>query len=351
MDNKFKFTLSGSKLFLAYGIPFLFIMGLYLYGVINMTLNEGDLTAIGDFYLYYGLFIVGLILLNFVVMNLSLNNIFHREGKLEFKGSFGRYLWINLRDGILSLASFGIYSFWFAENMSHFYVDNSTFAGRSLKFKGKGGELFKRFLIYFLPFTILFAVAYMMIVFSMINIETGDYNIGKVLGNVFFMFLSYFLYIIGYTIYMYKVLEWGIDYDCEEYSISLETDFWPTFRFLLKQVGLTMITFGLFTPAAITNAYKYMIKHVVITNGYRVISLKNELDTTSSWGYLFGQYLLTYITAGIYTPWAIVRTLRWFLESTDFEGFEEIEDEPEAMMIEQELEDSVIEVKTEIEDE
>lgn len=346
MNNFFKFTLPGWKLFLTYGIPmFILIAGYFI--LIFPTLGDQENTSLlFKIYGYQIFMTIGIYLLYFVIIKLVLNNISHREGKMDFQGKFGKFAWILIRDGVLSMATLGIYTFWMIENLLRYFMETTTFGNRNFEFHGKGGDLFKRFLIYFLPFTILFIIAYIMMIFSIIGIDKGLYGGWEIFARFGFMFVSYLLYMLGYVLFMYKAVEWAIDLDCDEFNISLVTDFWATFRFMLKQLGLCLITFGLFWPAAIANIIKYIINHLNISYEDREVWIKNEVDTTSSWGYIFGQYIICFLTLGIYAPWAFVSVFRWFTDSTEFEGFDIIE-EPAAIMIEEGIEDSVLEVKDE----
>lgn len=347
MDNKFKFTLPGWKLFLSYGLPIMVLM----IGFIMFTRFSDNTQASSGFLFqilgFQAIFMITFYLLYFIVIKLVINNISHREGDFNFSGSFGKFVWIIIRDGVLSLATLGIYSFWFMENMTRFLMENTRFGERKLEFHGKGGDLFKRFLIFFLPFLI----PYLVVMAS--SFMPGFTNSDQGLGYALNVFVAVLFYYLGYLIYGYKAIEWILDLNCGEFEIDLRTEFWPTVFFLLKQFGLMVITLGIFSPAALTNIIKYYINHVHISDGVKVVGIRNEVSTTSSWGYLFGQLILSIITLYIYVPWATVRVLRWFLESTEFDGFEEIEDEyeeePEAVLIEQDLDEPVIEVKAEIE--
>lgn len=79
---------------------------------------------------------------------------------------------------------------------------------------------------------------------------------------------------------------------------------------------VTAITLGLCTPWAMCMIYRWEAKHTVI-NGHRLIF------DGSAWQ-LFGQFLkwvlLTIITFGIYSLWVPIKFRKWKTEHTHFQA-------------------------------
>lgn len=75
-----------------------------------------------------------------------------------------------------------------------------------------------------------------------------------------------------------------------------------------------VVTLGLAAPWAVAMYYRWQTNHTII-NGRR-------LRFTGSGGSLFGHYikwwLLTVITAGIYSFWVVPRMVRWGVEHQDW---------------------------------
>jgi len=79
---------------------------------------------------------------------------------------------------------------------------------------------------------------------------------------------------------------------------------------------VTVLTLGICTPFAIVLRQRWQAKHTYI-NGRRLIFLG------SAWG-LFGNwlkwFLLSIITLGIYFFWVVPRLTKWVVENTDFDA-------------------------------
>ena len=340
MNNYFKFSLPGWKLFLALILPvFLFgiIMGIFMFNSTDISNPFSNMFNMIPIQIVAG-FIT--LLLYYVYIKLIVDNISHREGEFSFRGNFGRFAWIVIRDGLLSLATLGIYSFWLTENLLSYVFSNSQFGEKKFEFHSKGGELFKKFLFIMVPLSLPY---YYFNFKQTIGIFFGQTPSSDLNASIL---ISYFIFMAGSMIYSYKRLAWMLNISCDDYKIDLATEFWGTVRFLLLQLSFCVLTLGLYIPAAITKINKYYINCLYIRSDLKEIAINNSVPVLKSWGYIWGQFLLCIITLGIYMSWAATGIMRWFIESTEFEGFEEIveiDEEPEALMIEENIEEAVSE--------
>jgi len=122
--------------------------------------------------------------------------------------------------------------------------------------------------------------------------------------------------------YVYYVYRWLFDnLRLEGYAVRWNARFWPTFGMFLGQTLLTVITLFIYYPTAYLRMYRYIAQRIVVKEGEGSEPLTHatlEFDGPLGRGFLlmWGQGLLSLITAGIYYPWALARVGRWLASHT-----------------------------------
>jgi hypothetical protein len=130
------------------------------------------------------------------------------------------------------------------------------------------------------------------------------------------------LILLGFlSAYIYGVYRWFFtNLRYQEHAVAWRTDFWGSVAFVWVQGLLSIITVGIYAPAASVQVYRYFINRTVVEKDEQPFGrLAFEGKVGKGFGLLWGQGLLSVITAGIYLPWAIARVGRWFLSNTSFE--------------------------------
>lgn len=77
---------------------------------------------------------------------------------------------------------------------------------------------------------------------------------------------------------------------------------------------LTLITFGIFFPWAVTATQRWMAAHTKI-NGEQLCFKGSGAGFFANWLLIL---ILTVLTLGIYAPWGAVRLIRWIVSNTYF---------------------------------
>ena len=86
---------------------------------------------------------------------------------------------------------------------------------------------------------------------------------------------------------------------------------------LIMQMLLSVITLGIYLPAAYMKVYRYLVGHTEIHVGQKQEGRFGfQAQTGRGFGLLWGQMLLTAVTLGIYTPWAMAKVGKYFLSNT-----------------------------------
>jgi hypothetical protein len=103
--------------------------------------------------------------------------------------------------------------------------------------------------------------------------------------------------------------------------VRWDTRFWPAVGFIFLQLILTLLSALVYWPGAYIRLYAYFARRTVLVEGGSVRQAVG-FDGPVGAGFLllWGQTLLTLVTLGIYTPWAMARIGRWFAEHTTLQS-------------------------------
>jgi uncharacterized membrane protein YjgN (DUF898 family) len=315
MTRRFTFSLSAAKLFplyVGFYIPLLVLYALLMLGSLRIQEHRGSPEGI---LLYLGASL-GLLILYLLFAIPFLRRILPAlslEGRpLAFRGSMGRFVGLNLLGAFLSLITLGIYAPWYITRVSRYLAGETSFDGRPWEFSGKGGKLFVILLLtLFLP-TVIIAVL------------VGVYAALAGTGVAGTRFLSFAVVLVVLVIlmppYLYEVYRWFFTgLRLPPLSVGWRTRFWPAAGAILLQIMLSLVTLGIYLPAAYVKLYRYFARHTVLmregeSQPYGEIGFDGQ--TGQGFLLMWGQSLLTIVTLGFYGPWAAARIGRWFAERT-----------------------------------
>lgn len=78
---------------------------------------------------------------------------------------------------------------------------------------------------------------------------------------------------------------------------------------------VTILTLGICTPFAVVLRERWRAKHTYI-NGHRLVFLGGGMQLFGLWVKWF---LLIIVTLGVYSLWVVPRVQKWVVENTDFD--------------------------------
>jgi len=312
MKNYFKFNLTGQKL-LPVWLAF-YVLFLAPYVVIISQAKKIQPGGGGDYsaYSYILPAILFLMLINFAITyfiaKLTIEGIEFKEKPVVFNGTFGRYVVVILVGLFFSIITLGIYIPWFIRNVNRFFGNNSSLNDNPFEFKGKGGELFLILLVtFFIPYVIIIAISTL---YKLANPSLAITGLIQ-LVTTFVM--------IPYMYYFYK---WMVNLRYKGYSIVWETDSWEACGKMAGQIGLCVITLGIYTPAAVIKLYKYFTERTVAISETGKKKFNYDIEPMADFLFLWGQTLLIIVTLGIYYPWASCKMVSRILGKTSLEEIE-----------------------------
>lgn len=229
-----------------------------------------------------------------------------------FRGSIGRFLGINLLGALLSIVTLTVYMPWYVRRIMAYLASESSFDGETPEFLGKGGRLFVYLLLgMWLPVIVLSVGLGLLVGLSGTAGTGGGVSLLTTLITVLiFLVLVPFLYL---------TYRWYINFRWRDVVVRWVTRFWPAVGFLLGQILLTIVTVGIYWPAAVLRMVRYFCARTAFFRGEEERGrLAFEASISRGFGLIWGQTLLSIITAGIYLPWAVARVGRWCTESLTY---------------------------------
>lgn len=305
MKNYFSFKLSGGKVF-----PYFILIwvAVSVAMTLNMTLFKpvpgmANLTAaIGNFVVMICMILVELLCM-FGIYKLAVNALSYKNISIKFDQNFDSYLLMVFKGFLLSIVTLGIYYPWFVKNYIDFFADNSTYDEKKIEFKGSGAILF----------VIIFCT---MVVYILSIVGFGMF---AALQQPILAVISIIVCILSLCAMVYLFYRWCINFKFDnKYLIVLnDGEHASSVLFIAGQVLLSIITIGLYIPAADIQIFKYFAQRVRAKDETGVVKeVGCDLNLSNDFFYVFGQYLLILITLGIYTPWGLCFIYQRYLSKT-----------------------------------
>jgi uncharacterized membrane protein YjgN (DUF898 family) len=119
------------------------------------------------------------------------------------------------------------------------------------------------------------------------------------------------------TPYLYVVYKWMVDLRHGTRLVRWNTRFAEPVLVILLHMVLTIVTAGIYYPAAVLLLYRYFASktEVVSENGSRK-SFRFDGNLWRGFLLMWGQILLTIVTLGVYAPWGTCTVWAWLSEKT-----------------------------------
>jgi uncharacterized membrane protein YjgN (DUF898 family) len=308
MKRYFSFVLSGKELFpifIFFYVPFVLSYGgiflvIYLSNNKTMPMGRYMIALFSCVTVLFVIYCVFTILLSRKIMPaFSLNGT-----PFSFKGSVIRFLGLNVVGALLSAVTLGIYMPWYLTKVIRFYVSGIGYRSKGFEFLGKGGKLFTVLLLTVcVPMVILIAL-------SLTVFQTFE-------GKAYYQPILQIASMILLTPYFYEVYKWIVNLRYGERVIRWNTRFIEAVPRILLQMMLTIVTAGIYYPAAVLGLYRYFCSKTEVTS---VDGSKGTFGFDGSIGrgflLIWGELLLIIVTLGVYAPWGICKIWAWLSEGT-----------------------------------
>lgn len=270
--------------------------------------NNAPLVSLGVQLIYF----VVSIFLGFFLITECVKGLSFKGYSLQSHYDLGKYVGQVVTGFLLTLITIGIYYPWFITKITRFFASGTTYRDQPFAFNGKGATLFFFMTcVLFIPYIFLLGIFYFSLYVAMKSGSAGFAIISP---------LCLVAILLLYGLYCAFVYRWMIDFTYGNSRIALKISIPVTMLFMFIQIVLCILTAGLFVPIAGVMIYRYIVGNM------RLVSESGEESAFGYQGrighdclYVYGQALLTLITAGIYGPWMISKVGRRLISNTYLE--------------------------------
>jgi len=196
------------------------------------------------------------------------------------------------------------------------------YEGTPVRFEGKPAALFKYFILGLLLPLIAWVIAFSTVFVTATQYQQNNYTD---IANTFFLLLGFvWLAIIPIIIpFFYYLYKWMVNFTWKGTTFSWNTNFWQSVFFITGQILLSIITLGIYIPGAMLSLWEHFAYRTVITKNGQPAGSFIFSRQPGGFAYLWKQILLSIVTLGIYTPWAYANSIRYFLNLTAVHSTEE----------------------------
>jgi hypothetical protein len=116
--------------------------------------------------------------------------------------------------------------------------------------------------------------------------------------------------------FMYLRYKWLVNVKYKDYRIQWNTDFWSSCKTIFVQVGLAVITIGIYYPLAMVKLYHYFAQKTIAVSENQTKKFGYDIEPQADFLFIWGQSLLTIFTLGIYYPWAYCKVIGRIMSKT-----------------------------------
>lgn len=284
------------------------------FGIINVFL-AGSITAL--------LFFVQLFVVVFLMVAaysraiLVFINTLSLNGK-RFSSSLNHntLFSVMLANIFLSIFTLGIYIPWGYKAIIDKIVENVEYEGnKCFKFSSYASQLFSFIVV---SIVVMFVLAFVLVLSVVVVV-----NYGRVIGVMFFpimvvLFIAFIATICAMQVF---TINWAINLkmvsDRKNVKYSLNINISSAILFYLGQTMLLVVTFGFYIGAYMINIYDYFVSRVVEKTDENITgNLRFVKPIGKGAGFLLVQVILTCLTMGFYSPFALVEYSRFFINNT-----------------------------------
>ena len=205
-----------------------------------------------------------------------------KNNKFNFTGEGSQYFGILIANFFLCIFTIGFYIPWAIVKSMKYTLENTTFSGKAFSYTGNGKDLFKGYLIFFGA----------LVVYSLLM------QVNQALGILFYLAL-----VIGGMPYAMHAL---LTYDAKntswsEKAFDFQSDLVEFIKLFAINIGLTIITIGIYGSWASVAIKKYILQHLKIGR----LTFDFDGDGMALFILTLKGILLTMVTFGIYGFWFV----------------------------------------------
>jgi uncharacterized membrane protein YjgN (DUF898 family) len=282
-------------------------------GVVNYT-DGGATVADGGWLLYLLLCGVLYFAFGFVQMwallpitTKTIEALSYDGAPFEVEYNRGDYLRMVAGGMALSVITLGIYTPWMVARVMRFFAEGVSHKFNLVSFRGKGMRL--------LAFTVLLLI----VPFVLMSLLAASVNTSAEVDMMSFAPLVALVLVVGTlfftALYVVMIYRWCLDLTYGDKVVKTDLPLWGASLYVVGQMVVTVLTLGLYAPAAELRTMRYVARHTYVEGEeQKPKRFGMSLRMWSDWGYLWVQTLLLIVTFGLYLPWFYAKVMSRFTE-------------------------------------
>jgi uncharacterized membrane protein YjgN (DUF898 family) len=237
---------------------------------------------------------------------------------LVFKGDPATIAGRVLRGSLLSVLTLGLYIPRYIKNIAEYFSRKTECRKIRCGFAGSAEKLLKKYI----PGVLLPAVAWF-VISSCVSLalenaakSSKSMELFNPAGTALIIGI-FALFLVALTPFLAAFFVWLCDFRWENKRIVSRAETKDAALYIARQIGLSILTIGIFFPAASINIWRCLASSVYLMEEKKPkYRLQFGGKTLSGFFYFWSQTLLCLVSFGIYTPWACARIVRFFITNT-----------------------------------
>ena len=224
-----------------------------------------------------------------------------------YTGSSPDFVLMYVGNGLLTLITLGIYMPWAIRNVLRHIARHVEYEHDGFRFEGKALGLIE----------IFFAALVLPVILLCGGLALVIKDVTAFSGWAFpFLFCAYLVFVP----FVYFSMKWMTNFRYRNLRIRWDSEAIPSILKILGEVVLSLVTVGIYVPAAHARLFKYFAgKTKISKDDGPTWSLKTTLDVAEAWKLTWSQSLLVIVTFGVYGAWAMPRIMALYADNTSIE--------------------------------
>ena len=250
----------------------------------------------------------------FFVYSRAIDSLSLGESKFRFRGSLYAFYGDYLKGCVLTLVTLGLYLPALIRQTRAYLLHATEYEGHRITFKGRTKKLFRIYMLW-LVIPVLAYVGLMLLITGSPAVKPPHGVSPETVMVLYAVCTVLFIAALGPFLFFYA--SWRCDFKLGTYRVDLRAKSDKASSIIAVNVVLSVITLGLYLPAAILRVWGYLAGNTHIADddnhmgkfGFSGNTLRGLI-------LIWGNALLCAITFGVWAPWGLASILNYLAKNT-----------------------------------
>ena len=286
--DRFTFHGTGNELFKGGMIAIGFLI---IYSLVSEYVNKFITTPVG----LIASVLISIMFLFAIAAALVLSRRYYlsrttwRGIRFSFRGKIKDFISLVLKGYFLSFITLGLYVPYFINNYQKFMISKSYYGNQNFNYSGKGKDIFRVFLFFFLFIVVLVGAVVALVFLLQGKTATGSLNLPETTSKIFTVLIVVLL-LAFYFIPLLYFQYWLAKYKWNHTSFlgsnfQLIFGFWEYLKLKIGNAIILILTLGLFgMPWVMVRNAKFFTKHLTLEGDLDFEVIRQKMINTSATG-------------------------------------------------------------------